>query len=620
MLTYQKIRTQKAKGIKALADTTQYSRNLLSLQAVRDAAVWPHDGVPSFPVFARPCPLTPRHGFVDSRLVNNKAEWDALVTEVKAAEKDAEIICMPYLEAVWSGILTPAGLAVGPGNDGATAGHDALAIPAVSKDRHTFGRLFNLDYNAASIKDTPYVELVATKQRLESVQLRDGPSVALTDRYVPDQMVVKSVVKAGGDLLAWERKAKEFAPGTVVWHPGGVLSSHYSVHCIINKVPVVCTEKSPKIGEALAAAAMPEMTREDAQKIARYIVAYDKLAGESLLIDSTRTQAAWLAVATLHAQGQWGNDDHLLRLRGAGAAIIVRMCAAAVLGELRHWDTNGPGRKAGVKMLTKTVGDVKLKGILGRDEVYETVFALPHNAVCSMLVTASKDFRTPGWGSSFGGAAWSKCSTITLRLTRSLAHFVANATPENWALFVKQWNNAVHVAHNGGLFLNKFMDESYMSSAALCPTVGLANPILGRVLFANKPEAPSLRHTRKIGRLWRSSAKASNAGIVVGDDLLPVPKREPEPPVEYTTAQCKISGTVLHVQVKCDPKNRDYGWAFSAPLVGLTPKDKSKLVTLALTQSSYNPGSPTQYGPCTVSVVDGVTKIIANGVTITMGE
>src|SRR3990167_7585546 len=181
--------------------------------------------LPDFPFFARPCPFRPRHGFVDSRIVANAEEFDNLVEEVKIASGSDpwEILLSPYIHAKWSAIVTDAGVSLGPGNTGATAGENSLAIPAPSREltEHIGGQ----PQNFFGISESPYLEVVAGRvggetaasgNRAYVVQIRDGPKPVLSDRFVPASMVVGSVVEAGGDLLQWEKDTKKFAPGTVV--------------------------------------------------------------------------------------------------------------------------------------------------------------------------------------------------------------------------------------------------------------------------------------------------------------------------------------------------------------------------------------------------------------------
>ena len=79
-----------------------------------------------FPVFARPCPFEPRHGFVDSHLVY---DWLGVVRMLQMAAdegngKPVELVLTPPLSGSVPAVATNAGVTWGCGNDGVTAGRD----------------------------------------------------------------------------------------------------------------------------------------------------------------------------------------------------------------------------------------------------------------------------------------------------------------------------------------------------------------------------------------------------------------------------------------------------------------------------------------------------------------
>src|SRR5688572_21917508 len=46
----------------------------------------------SYPYFARPCPLNPQHGFVDSRVVQNNEQLEKVIEETLAADPEGEVM------------------------------------------------------------------------------------------------------------------------------------------------------------------------------------------------------------------------------------------------------------------------------------------------------------------------------------------------------------------------------------------------------------------------------------------------------------------------------------------------------------------------------------------------
>ncbi len=146
-------RTQKARGIAALA--RYHASYLVPPFEIHCASTVRPEQLLGY--FSRPCPMRPRHGFVDSRKITSVEEADVLIRETLAADPEAEIVTMPLIEAACSGIWTTGLLTIGVGNDGATAGTSARTLPAL-------GKLVTADTMAkAGVQDTPYVEILWPK-------------------------------------------------------------------------------------------------------------------------------------------------------------------------------------------------------------------------------------------------------------------------------------------------------------------------------------------------------------------------------------------------------------------------------------------------------------------------
>ena len=166
--------------------------------------------------FVRPCPQRPRHGFVDSRVIESATEARGIVWETYAADPDAELLAMPEFRASWSAITTPGGISVGPFHDGATAGRDSVFFATASTVRQFSKRLFDSDASEAlaslrlaciSDDEHPYVEVVGDAQRAEAVQLRAGPPSGGSADSFPRTEQVREIYRVDGhgyDLVAFE--------------------------------------------------------------------------------------------------------------------------------------------------------------------------------------------------------------------------------------------------------------------------------------------------------------------------------------------------------------------------------------------------------------------------------
>ncbi len=136
--TFLKPRTQKAKGVLGLKAEGFATFNVPSAQLFQnpqDIAAQKLWVEAHGTWFVRPCPVRPRHGFVESREAKTVDEIVKIMVKTLAADPKGEILLLPKIignaSAVWlpeSGTIT-----VGPSNDGATKGYDTLTLPLLPK-------------------------------------------------------------------------------------------------------------------------------------------------------------------------------------------------------------------------------------------------------------------------------------------------------------------------------------------------------------------------------------------------------------------------------------------------------------------------------------------------------
>lgn len=355
-----KYRTQKARGIKMMHVLPGNFPKLFSAGPIVPPVlvqVLPYDE-PKLPAFARPCPVRPRHGFVDSQEVSSIRQVAGLVHKLALTDPEGEIVFMPSLaDAKYSAVVNRAGITYGRGNDGATSGQSCLFVPspvsAQSWRASTSGGVADL-----GVEEEAYLELVADKDVFRAVQLRDGPASKAATNFIPARVEVKKVLtpigfhgNGGADvspdgLLLWEAQvlAAKGEEGVVVYLPNASLACHYAVHAMAIGIPVVT-----RWSGSLAPGTVLELEAECAKA--------GKLSPRSLRqlanllaywcqqpIDSRalNTQIA-AAVAGVHAQWAWGEGFAFNNLRAFGVALVARLTMAACMGEARHFYNYGPG-------------------------------------------------------------------------------------------------------------------------------------------------------------------------------------------------------------------------------------------------------------------------------------
>lgn len=440
------IRTQKAKGMGALYQMTGMGNfnapspcYLLQSPDDVEAAWWQIAGVVggknSF--FARPCPTVPRHGFVESRPISTKKELQQVWDETMEQDANGEVLLLPTINSSYNYIFTPTAVAVGPGNDGATAGKNSVSIPLAtfkfgSPEEEVFWK------KAAGVKEEPFFEAVQDKnyRQIYITQMRSGPALPRGKNYIPLTTHITRVVEVNDEmsLLDWETLTKTLSEGDVVYHANGNLASHFAVHCVVAGIPYVVDPK-PEVGDILT----PEGGVEyDLEKVKLGVAkAYAHTLTQDRIQDVTTA-----AFSILHNATVLGGE--FSELVGFGAGIIHRLAIVALLGELRHAKGNRRPQN--------------------REDVYEWALKNPWTSR-RKLYRAAKGFATFHWSSGYGGAAWASIAAATFRLDSGIKDLYKN---REGALeeVLSGMNLIVNTLHNGGRSLNKFISESTMDYCA----------------------------------------------------------------------------------------------------------------------------------------------------------
>lgn len=409
-------------------------------------------------LFVRPCPIVPRHGFVDSRPMKAKdvdGIW-GILQEVLAVEPEGEVMLGDFIQdAKYSAIWTPGLLTVGEGNDGATSGKQVVSYPLVTPNKlgqfpmHDVGILHcprsdKYSLNTFGVSDTPYMELVQADGANYLTQIRNGPRVeSVAPDYIPKKVTVETVLMAGGDLLEWETLTQQCAKksGTVVYHPGGSMTDHYAVHARSHQIPVCVTFK-PKVGDTLEA--LQQETEPDPQAVLEGL-----LYGAQVNFNTLNSKVGWdSAVAlipyTLHNSaamtGSYG------RWLGLAAALMLRFGAVAMRGEVRHLNPNNKSDRMSVYSR------------------YTNKSLTFHRACWNRLTNAFRhgNFRSAG----FGGVKWAQCGLSLKDLFNASKALCEAPNGHTVGQLIRALNIATHQAHNNGWWLNKFVSTDMAALAA----------------------------------------------------------------------------------------------------------------------------------------------------------
>lgn len=452
--THLNAKTQKARGYVVLAESTlkvPKPYRVIMDEIDIEAAV---EGLSGKISFVRPCPMRPRHGFVDSRPMEinvegtSRVELSTLLKQATAADEQghAELLIVPYVKSIYNAIVTPTRVAVGPGNDGATGGHGSVSFPLAGVPFKEISTEMLTQARIGKDED-PYIEAVMSEGgEAFFTQIRAGVRIPPTvgADFVPFPVRVEEVIDASGDLLEWEAQTKLIKRGTVVCHLGGTLISHYGVHCMQNDIPVF-TSRRPNIGEALEI--VNKILKPNPQAVIRGLGAGVLLPldvkGKKLADTELYIMKALVSMMTiLHNSAAMSEDDGYWI--GIAVAIMYRAGMAASHGEARH--------KLGMGMNRRKVYELALKDFF---EARETLGAAQYR------------FLYNSWSSGYGGPAWAKCTNAILEMDNTIRELIKNPNQENVAALVGSLNNAVNQAHNGGWWLNKFIGQDWFTKASV---------------------------------------------------------------------------------------------------------------------------------------------------------
>lgn len=399
-------------------------------------------------LFARPCPLKPRHGFVDSQPVQSSNETLNVFRRAREADPNAEMLLMPFMEANLSAILTPSAVSVGRGHDGVTGkGNNVITLPLAHANFEWVNK------KEAGITNTPYIESVTDEEgNIKLVQLRDGPAVSLNaaedGTYIPRTTRVQVVIKADGDLLKWETRMKRAGEGTVVTMPGGSMLSHYAVHAVLNHIPVVFDGRALKRGDRLKANV--KAIAVDYSAMARGLTyGLTKVPTGNNIIRVCRKWMRFAAVMAHQATALTSTQDGAIAL-GVAVGYMLRCAAGAARAEARHVPTDID------KMVTKG----------GDREAYYYEYAHDYLRARVELPIVHEAFEKGSWHTAFGGKRWGGISGAVIALDRAANEFLASPSTATYTPMLASLHTLLNAIHNGASWVTKFIETKILDRAA----------------------------------------------------------------------------------------------------------------------------------------------------------
>lgn len=539
-------KTQKVKGISELVKTgkVRVSPQTLSGLLSYTALVYPYDKdeirntLERVALFARPCPTTPKHGFLESRVVYGFSELVKMYDQVLKHDENGEILVMPfvtdldYTGTCTSAVLTPYSFVYSNGNAGATSGKDIVfyfKYVCIESSSYFLNSL-NLPttLNKMGIKGVPYIELVypySSQFNGQVVQIRDGAKPPLSNNFIPEnctiagvQVIPKALKHMGNetvgffseeemDLIEWDKltdsikEKNEMYKSTgsnsriVVHMPGKTSTCHYAVHCLSKGIPFICDSKEPEVGTILAPdndTAIGKWVDISDTVYTSYKIYKDRRLVQSLITHAVRVapdipkfsvayqrKAATFITASLFVAHNVINMDSReshVRLFTSSVMGYVHIATAIMGGELRHMAKRCKGKP---KRVTKSPKIPKFWGTFkptNRDHVQFRYLTKDWNDLRSILGTMITDFNHEGWQGGFGGKKWANCAQSVLDLYNAIEVFVKEPTLDNIYSVLNLWHISINMEHNGdSTMMTKLISTSVFNQVQREPWVVLAD-------------------------------------------------------------------------------------------------------------------------------------------------
>lgn len=461
--------TQKARGINALETFKYWFGGIHCIdQIIFSAKEDLSDKIIPLPVFARPCPTQPRHGFVDSRVVSTTKQLQDLCAETLAADPNGELVLMPVISSTHSAVLANSLLSVGRGNTGVTGGGKAITLPVINSMAIQRARKYAIEQKLITNDEALFLELVYDgfkEKQCKIVQARSAPAGAViaSPDFIPRDMTIKKVVQPDPEeinLLDWEKQMKKMDPnGTVVYLPDTSLSSHLAIHAITNEITVLTNpDYTPTVGDNLK-----KSTETHHVDYTNVLDGFQKAI--NLTMPSDINPEIWFGQVAKNVLALTHNTVALLSENkgfeiGVAAGLLSKVTFMLGAGEARYYKGKSHDESE-------------------REKRYIKAFQAPSELINKAIDSHNKFVDMDAWGGSYGGTKWASIVAGGIKVWNAALSGNVNA-------LILEMNKTIQLQHNSSWFMNKIVgyDEyTHASQDAAAYAIRIA-PALYEILVA----------------------------------------------------------------------------------------------------------------------------------------
>ena len=470
--------------------------------------------------FVRTCPVTPRHGVIDSVKVDIKnflnQAW-RMQRIMREHEPDGCFVIQELLDGHASAVLSPQQryIIVGVGTDGITAGHGETITLDLDKEfvddflyrlKHTNPVYLQNNYeielvstrfiNDVSVIDVPNLHhkndfdytgktfYTQVRKAGDHIQIESPPKGVDINGFITEGVVVVNNLYTANGLenMQWleENITPEKCPeGFVVAEPNGSLLSHIAAHCRGAKVPYIVG--NVEVGERWVEPASGWVVKDQDGNFkpnpynpADYFTEF--MEGVDFGNKFYCKQFSWLAIYFHQFQARpLQNPKEVAFFAGIFAAWIVKATFSISVGEMRH----AHNRKSN----STITNSVFLHHVIGKDNLFKITsspngvtetrkhYYLPAEIgtfdwgqVADVLDYCRINFRS-GWESSYGGKLYGetcdlgKECAVWLNILEKVLIDNDDQQYHKLSPLLAAINKLENAQHNTGHFFNKFTNK-----------------------------------------------------------------------------------------------------------------------------------------------------------------
>jgi len=485
--------TQKAQGLKSLIQeyrTTPYwggfsipveLRNTLLIRELdkidisNATELFEETYLEKGPQFIRPCPRTPKHGFVESRIFDSPQTLVDAARETFEADSLGEILIQEYIPAEYSAVINPNCMTIGRGTDGVTSGKEDTVTFSTFAPREAPWSCQS--FRKLSRQNAVACEVLWMKERGKwaVVQMREiSPKIGTArTRYIPRDFQVERVIYAAhiNPNCLMDRIFSKVSPreAMTTFFTVNTMQSHNAMQLIEHGYAVGERSPSVHVGDKVKKTSdeiLPFMTK-DLEDLALLLRGYltksistlalsRNMEGGRKLLSSWASQTA---KNSLYLDLALEGDRITLSL---GLVSMLYMSILACAGEARHFFLKGTGGMTYNGLLHPifascvTASSSPPMATYKRKWVYES---LTHYKLPKLLAVASRvlPMLDASWHRGYGGEAWSRILRTNLGMYEGIRQFIEAPTRKTLKSLLVNYNEASYLTHNGGAgALSKF--------------------------------------------------------------------------------------------------------------------------------------------------------------------